>query len=118
MTEAAAPSAYVRERHNDGRRDVRWPAAPEPLAVPVYDNHAHLEIADGDEPLSLDQQLERADAVGADGGHLRAAGEAVEHGALGSADPFQRLQNRIVRVAVVDLHRDPVLLGQVDVGLE
>jgi TatD DNase family protein len=61
------PSAYVRERHNDGTRDVRWPAAPEPLAVPVYDNHAHLEIADGDEPLSLDEQLQRAAAVGVAG---------------------------------------------------
>jgi len=58
------PSQYVRERHNDGTRDVRWPAAPEPLAVPVYDNHAHLEIADGDEPLTLEDQLERAAAVG------------------------------------------------------
>jgi len=58
------PSQYVRERHNDGKRDVRWPEAPEPLAVPVYDNHAHLEIADGDEPLTLDEQLERAGAVG------------------------------------------------------
>lgn len=58
------PSRYVRERHNDGTRDVRRPPAPEPLAVPVYDNHAHLEIADGDEPLTLDEQVERAGAVG------------------------------------------------------
>jgi TatD DNase family protein len=58
------PSQYVRERHNDGKRDVRWPAAPEPLAVPVYDNHAHLEIVDGDEPLTLEEQLDRAAAVG------------------------------------------------------
>ncbi|SFS09070.1 TatD DNase family protein [Microbacterium sp. cf046] len=58
------PSQYVRERHNDGTRDVRWPVAPEPLPVPVYDNHAHLEIADGDEPLTLDEQLERAAAAG------------------------------------------------------
>ena len=43
---------------------MRWPDAPEPLAVPVYDNHAHLEIADGDEPLTLAEQLERAAAVG------------------------------------------------------
>ncbi|HYI51637.1 MAG TPA: TatD family hydrolase [Microbacterium sp.] len=43
---------------------MRWPAAPEPLAVPVYDNHAHLEIVDGDEPLTLDEQLDRAAAVG------------------------------------------------------
>jgi TatD DNase family protein len=58
------PSQYVRERHNDGKRDVRWPDAPEPLTVPVYDNHAHLEIADGDEPLRLAEQLDRAAAVG------------------------------------------------------
>lgn len=58
------PSGYVRERYNDGKRDVRWPAAPEPLAVPVYDNHTHLEISDGDEPLTLADQLERAAAVG------------------------------------------------------
>lgn len=64
MPDRPDPSQYVRERHNDGSRDVRWPAAPEPLAVPVYDNHAHLEISDGDEPLSLDDQLERAAAVG------------------------------------------------------
>jgi TatD DNase family protein len=58
------PSGYIRERHNDGKRDVRWPDAPVPLAVPVYDNHAHLEIADGDEPLTLAEQLDRAAAVG------------------------------------------------------
>ncbi len=57
-------SGYVRERAKDGRRDVRYPPAPEPLAVPVYDNHAHLEIADGDEPLTLAEQLDRALAVG------------------------------------------------------
>jgi TatD DNase family protein len=58
------PSNYVRERFDDGSRDVRWPEPPEPLAVPVYDNHCHLEIADGDEPRSLDEQLERAVSVG------------------------------------------------------
>ena len=58
------PSGYVRERHNDGSRDVRWPPPPEPLAVPVYDNHAHLEIEDGDVGLSLDDQLARAGEVG------------------------------------------------------
>ncbi|MET2010041.1 TatD family hydrolase [Microbacterium chocolatum] len=58
------PSGYVRERTQEGRRDVRWPSAPEPLPVPVYDNHAHLEIVDGDEPLDLEAQLARADEVG------------------------------------------------------
>jgi TatD DNase family protein len=69
--DGADPSQYVRERSADGRRDVSYPPAPEPLAVPVYDNHCHLEIADGEASagsgtagLSLDEQLERAAAVG------------------------------------------------------
>lgn len=56
------PSNYVRTREQ-GSRDVSYPAAPEPLAVPVYDNHAHLEIEDG-VGLSLDEQLSRAGEVG------------------------------------------------------
>jgi len=32
--------------------------------VSVYDNHAHLEIVDGDEPLTLEDQLTRAAEVG------------------------------------------------------
>jgi len=55
---------YVKARDAEGRKDLRYPAAPEPLAVPVYDNHAHLEITDGDDPLSLTEQLDRAAAVG------------------------------------------------------
>lgn len=67
---------YVRERSGDGRKDLRYPAAPEPLAVPVYDNHAHLEIVDGPSTgsgtegssgtgsLTLAEQLDRAEAVG------------------------------------------------------
>lgn len=61
--ENADPSQYVRQREK-GSRDVSYPAAPEPLRTPVYDNHAHLEIEDGEEGLSLDEQLDRAAAVG------------------------------------------------------
>jgi TatD DNase family protein len=60
------PSAYVRTREK-GTRDTRYPDAPAPLAVPVYDNHAHLEIEDGDDPLSLTDQLDRAAEVGVAG---------------------------------------------------
>jgi TatD DNase family protein len=60
--EGADPSQYVRTREK-GTRDVSYPEAPEPLAVPAYDNHAHLEIEDG-VGLSLDEQLSRADEVG------------------------------------------------------
>lgn len=55
---------YIRERSAEGRKNLRYPAAPEPLAVPVYDNHAHLEILDGEEPLSLTEHLDRAAEVG------------------------------------------------------
>lgn len=58
---------YIRERFKDGRGDLRYPPLPEPLAVSVYDNHTHLEIADGDEPLTLLEQLDRAEAVGVRG---------------------------------------------------
>ena len=62
-TDPTDPSGYVRQREQSAR-DVRWPDAPEPLPVAVYDNHAHLEIEDGDEPRGLDEQLSRAAAVG------------------------------------------------------
>ncbi|MBS1699574.1 MAG: TatD family hydrolase [Actinobacteria bacterium] len=64
---SGTPDTYVRERTADGRKDLRYPPAPEPLLVPVYDNHCHLEITDGDEPLSLKDQLDRAQAVGIHG---------------------------------------------------
>ena len=59
------PSQYVRVREK-GARDASYPPAPEPLTVPVYDNHTHLEIEDG-EGLPLDEQLDRAVAVGVAG---------------------------------------------------
>lgn len=58
----------------EGRKDLRYPAAPEPLTVPVYDNHAHLEITDGVEPLTLQEQLDRAEAVGI-AGVVQASGD-------------------------------------------
>ena len=59
------PSQYVRQREK-GARDVSYPVSPEPLAVPVYDNHCHLEIEDG-EGMPLDEQLLRAGEVGVAG---------------------------------------------------
>lgn len=60
-------SAYLRQRESsDGgtRKDLSHPPAPEALPVAVYDNHTHLEIADGDEPIDFRAQLERAAEVG------------------------------------------------------
>ena len=86
---------YVKERDRDGRKDLKYPEAPEPLTVPVYDNHAHLEIADGpqagSEPqgLSLTEQLDRAAAVGVAGvvqasGDIESSRWAVDAAALDS----------------------------------
>ncbi|MFC5500831.1 TatD family hydrolase [Lysinimonas soli] len=44
-----------------------WPPLPEALVVPVYDNHTHLEIADGATPLDYREQLDRASSVGVRG---------------------------------------------------
>ncbi|KQV07434.1 TatD family hydrolase [Leifsonia sp. Root112D2] len=57
-------NAPVRSRHRDGSRDLSYPPLPEPLVVPVYDNHTHLEIADGENPLGYREQLDRASSVG------------------------------------------------------
>src|SRR5690606_22096714 len=71
---------YVRERSPEGRKDLRYPEAPEPLTVPVYDDHAHLEITDGPsagaeaQGLSLTEQLDRAQAVGV-AGVVQASGD-------------------------------------------
>ncbi len=48
-------------------RDLSYPPLPEPLLVGVYDNHTHLEIADGDNPLGYRDALDRASSVGVTG---------------------------------------------------
>jgi TatD DNase family protein len=61
---------YIRERAKDdgnNRRDLSYPPLPEALVVPVYDNHTHLEIADGEEPLDYREHLDRASSVGVRG---------------------------------------------------
>ena len=35
-----------------------YPEVPQPLVLGTYDNHTHLEIADSDNPLSVEQQIE------------------------------------------------------------
>ena len=69
MTDSSpSPSAYVRQRdttaEHGASRDLSYPPLPQPLTVQVYDNHTHLEIADGDDPLDYLQQLDLASSVG------------------------------------------------------
>jgi TatD DNase family protein len=46
---------------------VSYPPLPEPLEVATYDNHTHFDIAYGDEALSTQQQLDKAESVGIKG---------------------------------------------------
>ena len=58
--------AHIRTRGSfeTGDRAIPYPTAPDPLSVGVYDNHAHLEFADGDNPMSALEHLERSVEAG------------------------------------------------------
>jgi TatD DNase family protein len=54
-------SEFLRTRNSfEGKEKSKrlYPPLPEPLEFGTYDNHTHLEIADGDEPLSVAQHLD------------------------------------------------------------
>jgi len=63
-TEPLPPHIRSRGDREAGDRAVVYPTPPPPLAVGVFDNHAHLEFADGDNPLSYLEHLDQAGAVG------------------------------------------------------
>lgn len=58
---------FLRQRESEGRGDLQYPPLPEALTVGVYDNHAHLEFADGNNPLDYREHLDRASSVGVRG---------------------------------------------------
>jgi TatD DNase family protein len=61
-------SEHIRQRQlkdADGtRQKLSYPELPEPLLVGTYDNHTHLEIADGDQPMNYKDHLALANQVG------------------------------------------------------
>ena len=61
-------SEHIRQRQfkdADGtRQKLSYPDLPEPLLVGTYDNHTHLEIADGDQPMNYQDHLALANQVG------------------------------------------------------
>lgn len=61
-------SEHIRQRQlkdADGtRKKLSYPELPEPLLVGTYDNHTHLEIADGDQPMNYKDHLALANQVG------------------------------------------------------
>lgn len=66
MSAETAPPGGIRKRAA-GERDLTRPPLPEPLPVPIYDNHTHLEFEDGLEALDPSDSLERAERVGVAG---------------------------------------------------
>jgi len=58
---------HVRSRTLDESRDLNYPPLPEPLVVGVYDNHTHLEISDGLNPMGYREHLDKASSVGVRG---------------------------------------------------
>ena len=71
---SASPAGGLRKRPSatlkgaaSGSRDLTRPPAPEPLPIPVYDNHTHLEFEDGLEVLDPRESLDRAERVGVAG---------------------------------------------------
>jgi TatD DNase family protein len=59
---------FIRTRASydaDGRRrELEYPEVPEPLEVGTYDNHTHLEIADGENPMHYLEHLVLAQQAG------------------------------------------------------
>ena len=54
----------TRRRHSAGRgRDLSRPPLPEVLPAPVADSHCHLDIADGEHPLPVDEAITAAASV-------------------------------------------------------
>ncbi|MGK9146460.1 TatD family hydrolase [Plantibacter flavus] len=67
MTGGGEAQPHLRQREAGERKQLSFPEAPAPLPFAVYDNHTHLEHADGDAPLTPDEHLDRAAAVGVRG---------------------------------------------------
>jgi len=100
MCDSSIPAAY-RAPAADGTtgpeaaRRKNFPPAPQPLPVPVMDNHTHLDFPEGEGPVGIKAALDAAEAVGVQG--------AVQVGC--------DLESSRFTVAAVD--QDPRLLGAV-----
>src|SRR6478752_4074803 len=72
MCNSSIPAAYRvpaadAEPEADAGRRKDFPPAPEPLPVPVMDNHTHLDFPDGSAPVGIKAALDAAAAVGVQG---------------------------------------------------
>ena len=72
MCTSLPPAAYRDPATEDApeprsSRQKAFPPAPEPLPVPVMDNHTHLDFPDGKAPVGISAALDAAAAVGVQG---------------------------------------------------
>ncbi|MDO5633378.1 MAG: TatD family hydrolase [Micrococcus sp.] len=67
MSEADLPSRSSTEEKSGRKRRLEFPPAPEPLAVPVVDNHTHLDFRDGLVHVTPTQAMDAAAEVGVRG---------------------------------------------------
>ena len=58
------PRRDAREEKSGRKRRLEYPPAPEPLPVPVVDNHTHLDFRDGLVRVDVHQAMDAAEAVG------------------------------------------------------
>ena len=65
-----APRRSQAEEKSGKKRRLEYPPAPEPLPVPVIDNHAHLDFRDGLVRVTVQEHLDTAEAVGVTGAVL------------------------------------------------
>jgi TatD DNase family protein len=72
MCNTLIPAAYRASVPSEGQEPGAspkrgFPPAPEPLPVPVMDNHTHLDFPDGEAPVGIKEALDAAEAVGVKG---------------------------------------------------
>lgn len=69
MCNSLAPAPYRASPGADEKPDARreYPPAPEPLPVPVMDNHTHLDFRHGLIEVSVRDAMDSAEAVGVQG---------------------------------------------------
>ncbi len=105
---AEAPAGGLRQRQAAAGRDLTRPGLPEPLPVPLYDNHTHLEFEDGVETLDPQESLARAANVGVAG--VVQVGTDLEtsrwSAALAAADP------RVLAAVALHPNEAPKLFAQ------
>ncbi|MDQ4046719.1 MAG: deoxyribonuclease, partial [Actinomycetota bacterium] len=66
MCSSMTPRPY-RSPGTDGSGKQGYPPAPEPLPVPVMDNHTHLDYPFTDLQVEVSAALDAAEAVGVSG---------------------------------------------------